>query len=95
MDVNATGDDVRISYPSFSNFEDLTPVLSGGELSPPPSNSVRERRELCSRRSLMLQRTANQEIEIILPQRYSRPSRRPHQPGGHVISLPLSTWKCR
>lgn len=32
MDVNATGDDVRISYPSFSNFEDLTPVLSGGEL---------------------------------------------------------------
>lgn len=25
MDVNATGDDVRISYPSFSNFEDLTP----------------------------------------------------------------------
>ena len=32
MDENATGDDVRISYPSFSNFEDLTPVLSGGEL---------------------------------------------------------------
>ena len=32
MDVNATGDDVRISYPSFSNFEDLTPILSGGEL---------------------------------------------------------------
>ena len=32
MDVNATGDDVRISYPSFSNFEDLTLVLSGGEL---------------------------------------------------------------
>ena len=32
MDVNATGDDVRISYPSFSNFEDLTPALSGGEL---------------------------------------------------------------
>lgn len=31
-DVNATGDDVRISYPSFSNFEDLTPALSGGEL---------------------------------------------------------------